>query len=117
MYCRFQSPYGGRGRSDWQMMPYDNLHTVSFNHLTVAGVGQTPLTKLAQRVTSRFQSPCGGRGRSDEFLVYCTVLMWEFQSPYGGIGASDCCTNPTVCSVCAGFQSPCGGIGALDRCS
>ena len=36
----FQSPYGGRGRSDKKNSVLMN-GTLSFNHLTVAGVGQT----------------------------------------------------------------------------
>ena len=36
----FQSPYGGRGRSDGKMT-VGLLAMTGFNHLTVAGVGQT----------------------------------------------------------------------------
>ena len=62
----FQSPYGGRGRSDFKMRKYDVI------------------------IFKEFQSPCGGRGRSDSesgminLAVYC-----GFQSPYGGRGRSD----------------------------
>ena len=37
----FQSPYGGRGRSDRKRMPHGDVLSRGFNHLTVAGVGQT----------------------------------------------------------------------------
>ena len=60
-----------------------------FNHLTVAGVGQTKKNgRIAQYVTT-------------------------FQSPYGGIGASDLAWR-TSCTGKFKFQSPCGGIGASD---
>ena len=36
----FQSPYGGRGRSDWKYGTRQ-CAILSFNHLAVAGVGQT----------------------------------------------------------------------------
>ena len=44
-YIAFQSPYGGRGRSDLYQPPCPSARAVCFNHLTVAGVGQTGVHK------------------------------------------------------------------------
>ena len=63
----FQSPYGGIGRSDLSIESISAEDIPGFNHLTVAGVGQTYNAR-------RQLSGCG----------------YTFQSPYGGIGASDC---------------------------
>ena len=65
-----------------------------FNHLTVAGVGQTnPFIKVFDQFYSKFQSPCGGRGRSDGTYYYITKCIdGMFQSPYGGRGRSDRCS-------------------------
>ena len=41
---KFQSPYGGRGRSDLAMQMIEDGFN-GFNHLTVAGVGQTGVHK------------------------------------------------------------------------
>ena len=41
----FQSPYGGRGRSDLAPSLLKKFAITRFNHLTVAGVGQTGVHK------------------------------------------------------------------------
>ena len=41
----FQSPYGGRGRSDLKTIKIVDKPDTGFNHLTVAGVGQTGVHK------------------------------------------------------------------------
>ena len=45
---RFQSPYGGRGRSDMSRIDAGRRELYSFNHLTVAGVGQTVIANSLQ---------------------------------------------------------------------
>ena len=61
----FQSPYGGIGASDADIMTKEE----------------------ADRL---FQSPYGGIGASDKgYCLHTSKNMRGFQSPYGGIGASD----------------------------
>ena len=98
----FQSPCGGIGASD---VSYASIKPRSrgFNHLTVAGVGQTRFKPLQSwlsltevsitlrwhrcfrpesdnlmiEASMKFQSPCGGRGRSDDYgrKIRCPVYQ------------------------------------------
>ena len=65
----FQSPYGGKGGSDVTVMTMSYSTLIgSFNHLAVAGVGQT-LGFLRYNIThNKFQSPCGGIGALDNLI-------------------------------------------------
>lgn len=87
----FQSPCGGRGRSDCPTSRTSPPSLLSgFNHLTVEGVGQT-LSWFQEEAycCCRFQSPYGGRGRSDGRDCQARLFDEEFQSPCGGSGRSD----------------------------
>ena len=69
LFPLFQSPYGGRGRSDLREK------------------------FILSRHLYKFQSPYGGRGRSDvEKTEKGEKAYKKFQSPYGGRGRSDRCS-------------------------